>query len=144
MQITREADYSVRCVMHLSLNQGRPIAVGEIVEAQGVPKSFAAKILQKLVKAGIVKSLKGARGGFLLAREPEEISLLDVYEAASGPLSLNVCVNNPKSCERSGKCQIHPVWIELSEEVKKKLSTWNFKKLSQRQKKYERRKEMKS
>lgn len=129
MQATRKADYAIRCVLYLSSNTGRAVSVGEIENSQDVPRQFAAKILQKLAKAGIVKSTRGANGGFMLAKAPEDISLLDVYEASSGPLALNICAANKKNCDRSGQCPVHPVWVELTEDLSAKMRSWDFARL---------------
>lgn len=129
MQITKETDYAIRCVLYLSSNTGRPVPVTEIMRAQDVPWSFASKILQKLSKAGLVRSSRGASGGYLLTRDPEDITLLDVYEASSGPLALNVCVINERTCTRSGTCPVHPVWLELTEDLSRKMKYWDFKRL---------------
>jgi Rrf2 family protein len=135
MQVTKEADYAVRCVLHLASMHGSPVPVGEIERAQDVPRQFAAKILQKLARAGLVKSVRGVNGGFMLTRAPKDISLLDVYEASSGPLCLNICVANKKSCDRSGSCPVHPVWVELSAELRASMGEWDFERLLGRGKK---------
>ena len=129
MQVTRLSDYAVRAVLHLSMNEGRVVGVPEIVKDQDIPKPFAAKILQLLAKAGIVRSVQGARGGYTLARKPSEITLLDVYEAASGPLCLNICVEHTKGCERSGHCPAHPVWSKLTSQLRQSMRQWTFKRI---------------
>jgi Rrf2 family protein len=129
MQITKETDYAIRCVLYLSSNPGRAVSASEIMKAQDVPLSFASKILQKLSKAALVRSSRGANGGYILNRDPGDITLLDVYEASSGPLALNVCVVNKKTCSRSGTCPVHPVWLRLTEDLSGKMKAWNFKRL---------------
>jgi Rrf2 family protein len=100
--------------------------VDEISREMSIPKSFLAKILQKLSKASIVKSYRGVKGGFDIARDPTEISLLDVIEAIQGPVSMNVCALDETLCGLSGTCTIHPVWIEVRGEVEKLLRGKNF------------------
>ncbi|WP_333652544.1 RrF2 family transcriptional regulator [Dissulfurispira sp.] len=70
MEITRETDYAIRCVLHLSEAPNNVIMVDEIVKAKSIPKGFLSKILQKLAKANIVKSYRGVRGGFQIAKAP--------------------------------------------------------------------------
>ncbi len=134
MQITREADYAVRCVLFLTRDPARMFMVGEIAREQDVPRMFLAKILQKLVKGGIVTSVRGVKGGFQLARKPADISILDVIEAVSGPVGLNVCVVDKQSCDRSGRCAVHPVWVDLQKDFSKKLSAIKFDKLVKKEK----------
>ena len=130
MQVTRLSDYTIRAVLHLSLNEGRVVGVPEIVKEQDIPKPFASKILQKLARAGIVRSVQGAHGGYILARKPSEITILDAYEAASGPLCLNICVeDSKKGCERSEQCPAHPVWGKLTSQLRQSMRQWTFKRV---------------
>jgi Rrf2 family protein len=132
MQITRETDYAIRCVDYLSDKWGTVTMVDEISKGKCVPKSFLAKILQKLTKASIVKSYRGVKGGFELARPPKNITLLDVIEAIQGPVAMNVCALDEAMCDFSSSCAIHPVWIEIRREVEKILKKNNFAKLRTR------------
>ncbi len=129
MQVTRLSDYAIRAVLHLSQNEGRVVGVPDIVKEQGIPKPFASKILQRLAKAGIVRSVQGVRGGYVLARKASEITLLDVYEAASGPLCLNVCVDRSRGCDRSNECPAHPVWSKLTSQLRQSMRQWTIKKV---------------
>jgi Rrf2 family protein len=132
MRNTRETDYAIRCVFHLAGDPDRLHMVGEIAADQEVPKSFLAKILQKLAKAKIVSSVRGIKGGFALARKPSEITLLHVIEAIQGPLFINSCVLDSKSCSRKGLCAIHPIWVEIQEFLAGKLGEYNFKNIIQK------------
>jgi Rrf2 family protein len=132
MQITRETDYAIRCVDYLSDKWGSVTMVDEIAKGKCVPKSFLAKILQKLTKASIVKSYRGVKGGFELARPPKEITLLEVIEAIQGPVAMNVCAVNEAMCGFSSSCAVHPVWMEIRREVEKILEKKNFAKLRPR------------
>ncbi len=130
MQITREADYAIRCVLHLSRCKEGSATVGDIAEAQSIPRTFAAKILQKLSKAKIVKSVRGIKGGFRLARDPARISILDVIEAIQGPLNVNICVLDRQSCERQPTCMVHPIWVEIQILLKERLAYYTFDKFN--------------
>jgi len=127
MKNTRETDYAIRCVYCMSKEPNRLHMIKEIAEDQNVPKSFLAKILQKLVKAKIVSSVRGVKGGFILAQKPSQITLLDVIEAIQGPLLVILCVLDGKSCVRKGTCSLHPIWVELQELMSRKLRQYNFK-----------------
>jgi len=104
--------------------------VKEITEPMKIPQSFLAKILQRLVKAGIVQSVRGAGGGFRLARDPAEVTLYDVIRATSGPLFINACAVDKRACQLSSVCAVHPIWIEVRDEIEAKLDKYNFKDLS--------------
>jgi Rrf2 family protein len=129
VQITRETDYAIRCVYYLSDKGGAVTMVDEISREMSIPKSFLAKILQKLSKAAIVKSYRGVKGGFEIARDPAEITLLDVIEAVQGPVAMNICALDEALCGSSATCTIHPVWIEVRREVEKLLREKNFSSL---------------
>lgn len=129
MQITRETDYAIRCILHMSEEPERVSVVDEISKSKNIPKSFLAKILQRLVKAGIVFSLRGVKGGFHLAKEPKDISLLTVIEAIEGPISINKCVLDKRICNLTGSCTVHPVWLEIRREIEEKLSKKTFDEL---------------
>ncbi len=129
MQITRQADYAIRCVLYLSEFEDEIIMVNAIARAKKIPRSFLAKILQKLAKAKIVKSFRGINGGYQLAKSPKEINLLDVIEAIDGPVAMNRCAIDKRMCSLSNECSVHPVWLEIRKEVEKRLKKENFARL---------------
>lgn len=130
MEITRETDYAIRCVLYLAKNAVRVVMMDEVSREMYIPRSFLAKILQKLSRAGIVKSFRGVKGGFMLQKKPVETNLLDVIVAVQGPIFMNRCVVDKKICSRSGFCSIHPIWRNITDSVIKKISGYNFKKLA--------------
>ena len=126
MQVTRETDYAIRCVYYLAGKKSGVTMVDEISKEMNIPKSFLAKILQKLGKGSVVKSYRGVKGGFMLSRAPEEISLLEVIEAVQGPVAMNICALDKALCERSTACAIHPVWVEIRKQLEQTLRRKNF------------------
>ncbi|HMK55698.1 MAG TPA: Rrf2 family transcriptional regulator [Dissulfurispiraceae bacterium] len=126
MEITRETDYAIRCLLYLSKKKGLPTVVDEIAQEMSIPKSFLSKIVQKLSRAGLLESFRGIKGGFKLAREPEAISLLDVISAMQGPVASNKCAVDRRSCGFSCTCVVHPIWIELRKMTEDYLSKINF------------------
>src|SRR5512134_482543 len=111
MQVTREGDYGIRSVLYLARQPFKKVSfVNEIAEEYKIPRSFLAKILQKLVKAKIVRSYRGVKGGFSLSRQAKDISVLDVLEAIEGRVALNICLVDRKKCDFSKTCPIHSVW----------------------------------
>ena len=126
MQITRETDYAIRCVLYLTSKTDRIVMVDEIARKMATPKSFLAKILQKLVKANIARSFRGVKGGFQLGREPKDITLLDVIVAVEGMIALNACALDKSLCGFSSTCAVHPIWISLRGEFNELLARHNF------------------
>jgi Rrf2 family transcriptional regulator, iron-sulfur cluster assembly transcription factor len=127
MQITREGDYGIRSVLYLARQPFKKISfVNEISEEYKIPRSFLAKILQKLVKAKIVRSYRGVKGGFSLAKQAKDISVLNVLEAIEGKLALNLCLPDKKMCNFSRHCPVCAVWATAQSKVVDVLGKANF------------------
>ena len=127
MQITRQADYALRAVLHLArLGPDQRAATNKIAKEQSIPPSFLAKIISQLSIAGIITTSRGARGGVSLARTPDEVTILEVVEAIDGPISLNACTLNPATCTFSDECVLRPVWCEVQADLVKRLSETTF------------------
>ncbi len=135
MFITREADYAVRCVLFLSEEAGRVVNTSEIADSMTIPKSFLAKILQRLIRGRIVRSSQGITGGFELAKEPAKVSILEVIEAIQGPAAVNICAVDERNCDLSNACPVHPVWVELREDIENRLKKESFAGLMARKQK---------
>jgi len=127
MQITRQADYAVRAVVYLSqLGENKRAATSQIAREQQIPPSFLAKIVSQLSIAGLLQTSRGARGGVSLARDPKDITLLEVVEAIDGPILLNECVIDPSVCVFGDTCKIRPVWVDAQNELIQRLSGTTF------------------
>ena len=130
MQITRQADYAVRAVLHLArMGNTERAATSTVAKEQNIPPSFLAKIISQLSIAGLLHTSRGARGGVTLAREPKDITLLEVVEAIDGPIQLNECVGNDGICTFEEDCPIKPVWCNAQEELVQRLKSTNFAQL---------------
>ncbi|MGE5750872.1 MAG: RrF2 family transcriptional regulator [Nitrospirota bacterium] len=132
MLVTRETDYAVRTVLYLAKNRNRMASVTEVAHAMHIPKSFLAKLLQRLVRSHILTSSRGVNGGFQLVQKPSEITLLSIIEAVQGPAGINVCAIDSKLCKLSSTCAVHPVWVEIRKEVEKRLKRETIGKLIDR------------
>lgn len=131
-RLSRGAEYAVRGVLYLSLNydEGKVSVIEEISEAQDVPVAYLAKIFQKLSKRGFVKSFKGQKGGFTLAKPPKDIGLLDIIEAMEGPIFLNRCLIHAGYCPRDQVCPVHDVWIGAQQKLVDYLKSCDFEQLA--------------
>ncbi|MBF0553782.1 MAG: Rrf2 family transcriptional regulator [Nitrospirae bacterium] len=134
MIINRDTDYAVRCVLLMSGNHGKTFVIGEIAKQKAIPESFLAKILQKLTRAGIVESIRGAKGGFVMAKDPRDITLLDVVEAINGKIVINKCTTAEDRCVLMHDCPTFPLWFEIKQMVEQRLRQYEFATLA---KKYE-------
>ncbi|MEJ5240220.1 MAG: Rrf2 family transcriptional regulator [Anaerolineales bacterium] len=134
MQITRQADYAIRAMLYLArAGKGQRVATSDVAEAQHIPPSFLAKIVSQLSIAGLLHTSRGARGGITLARDPSQITLLEVVEAIDGPIRLNECVTGEGICVFEGTCPIKPVWCDAQVELVRRLKSVNFAMLAQGQ-----------
>ena len=132
MELTRKGDYAIRGIIYLASQPLDKISLlSDIAAAVDVPQTFLAKIFQQFSKSGIVKSYRGTGGGFLLARPPEQISLLSVVEAVEGPIIPNRCVLAPGECERDAFCTVHPVWKQVQQQVRQLLAGISLKDLAE-------------
>lgn len=115
LQITLEADYAVRCLVYLKDHKDRLSSVGDISKTTLVPEAFLSKILQKMIKARMVKSKKGKKGGFRLSKDPETISVYDILAASGGSENILklVCAKGGGPCPFIKICKIHSVWMDL-------------------------------
>jgi Rrf2 family protein len=130
MQITRQADYAVRAVLHLAkMKKGERATTSSIAKEQRIPPSFLAKIISQLSVAGLLHTSRGARGGVTLARDPKDITLLKVVEAIDGPIQLSECVTEDEVCPFNDQCPIRTVWREAQDELVARLKKTDFAQL---------------
>ena len=127
MQITRQADYAVRAVYYLTtLGAESRASTSQIAEEQRIPPSFLAKIISQLSVAGLLHTSRGARGGVSLAKNPDDIALLDVVEAIDGPILLNECVTDAGACTFSSDCPMQSIWCDAQKDLVGRLKSTNF------------------
>lgn len=113
MQISRKVDYALRAIIYLCAQKdGQPVSVKQIASNRRIPRKFLEKIIQDLIRSGLVKSHRGAHGGYTLARTPADVSFRDVIEAVEGPISINLCVTEQQDCSVLASCNMQRVWQE--------------------------------
>ena len=131
LQLTRGGEYAIRAMSYLArFPDGHVASLHDIGQAQDIPESFLAKILQSLVHGGLAVSQRGAHGGFALARAATDITMRDVIEAVDGPVALNQCVLWPEDCRRSGDCELHKAWMRAQAQLMDVLDTVTLRSLS--------------
>ncbi len=111
LRISRKIDYGLRAMIYLaSIAPGTVVPFREIARQMMVPEDFLAKILKTLVDQGLVRSMRGPHGGYSLARQAGDISVLDVIEAVEGPVAINVCLDGDDPCGKAPACTMVSVW----------------------------------
>jgi len=116
MRITLESDYALRIITHVAMRDG-VVDAGTVSTEPSVTPRFALKILNKLVKGGIIASYKGSRGGYKLAVPAKEITLKRVIELIDGPIAIARCVEGGESCSLNcdkAACIYHHIFDEVS------------------------------
>lgn len=118
MQLTRGADYGTRGIIRLAKLSNSAVAlVSDIAAAEGLPESYLAKIFQDMAKEGLIRSHRGAKGGFSLARPPEQITLRQIIEAVEGPIALSRCLAPWEGCDKIDTCPVYPVLAEAQQKL---------------------------
>ena len=121
MRITTLAEYGVICALHLAKRAGEgPVTGRDIAAREKLPVDYVEQILLRLRRAGIVKSTRGARGGYALARQPEAVSVRDVIAASELETFDLHCLTHPveeERCSASHACSIRPVWVMLQQKI---------------------------
>ncbi|MFQ5876316.1 MAG: RrF2 family transcriptional regulator [Acidobacteriota bacterium] len=116
MHVNQAAQYALRAMMHLaSVPAGTPVRARDLSRITGVPGAYLSKILHRLVARGLLRASKGHGGGFILARRPARVRLLDVFEAAGGSLERDLCVFGSGRCDAASPCPLHQSWTELND-----------------------------
>ena len=118
MQVPRRIDYGLRAVIYLSgQDPEKCCSISEIATQQGVPRKFLEKIIQDLVRGGLIKSKRGSCGGYSLARSADAISFYDVIEVLEGPIAVNTCLDPHMGCDQLPRCTMVGVWNEVQRKV---------------------------
>ncbi|BBB90173.1 MAG TPA: Rrf2 family transcriptional regulator [Methylomusa anaerophila] len=129
MRISQEADYAIRVVLYLSqLEYGEIVGAKTIADNEAISLRFLLKLLPKLIKSGIIQSFRGIKGGYALAKPPEQINLKAVIEAIDGPICMNRCLYDPEYCNKhyTAHCKAHQVLSKVNEVLVAELERINF------------------
>jgi len=134
MKLTTKCRYGVRAVLEIAKNfDVRPTTRKEISKNQKIPESFLENILIELKRAGLVMSIRGARGGFLLNRTPNAISMLDIVLVLQSSIVPVDCILNPSKCPNVNRCMTRPIWKKMHETQEKILQSYTVKSLIENQ-----------
>lgn len=110
MRLTRGSDYGLRGMLYMARQPlGQICLVSQVASAEDLPETYLAKIFQDLARNRLLISHRGAKGGFSLIDDPQDISLLDIIEAVEGHIAIAPCLDMREGCDRVGVCEIHDV-----------------------------------
>jgi Rrf2 family protein len=123
LKLTKKADYGLIAMRHLAEHADRgSCSAKDLADSYGIPQEALAKILQKLVRAKLLVSQHGIRGGYTLARDAHQISAFDVIRAVEGPLFMTSCVTVNGECEQVSRCTVKEPLRRVSQSIEEVLS----------------------
>lgn len=124
LKLSTKGQYGVRAMFEIAKGYpDRPVTIKEISESQEVSVAYLEQILNKLRKAGLIKSVKGPGGGYLLSKSPDKISMSSILSELEGPVAITSCLDPEEGCLRIDTCVTHLVWKALGEQIEAFLKT---------------------
>jgi Rrf2 family protein len=120
MKISTKIRYGARAMVELAFRYGEgPIELKEIAKKENISLKYLEQVINPLRADGLVKAVRGAKGGYSLAKPPSEICLYDVIETLEGPLNLLECLRDAKACQKASSCVTREIWKEVSDAMSK-------------------------
>lgn len=136
MKLSTKGQYGTRALLDLALHEtDEPVPLKDIAQRQQIPLQYLEHLITPLITAGIIRSIRGARGGIMLAKTPGEIRLREVIQALEGSIAPTECLNNPGICDRSSSCVTRDVWEEMKNAMEGVLSATTLRDLADRHRK---------
>lgn len=129
MRITTKGRYGLRAVVNLAMStHTRPVSINTIASGENVSSEFLEQIFYKLKKAGVIRSVRGPGGGFVLARRPEQITVKDILDAVGEMGGLTPCTLRRRAlCDRPDPCVAHDIWNGLQDRINQYLGGISLK-----------------
>lgn len=123
MRISTRTRYGTRLMLNLGLHYGKgPVLLKDIAKEEDISEKYLSQIIIPLKSAGLVRSIRGAHGGYMLAKEPSQITLKEIVGILEGDLSFVECVKNPSVCNRTTLCTTRKIWNHLEEKIQEVLN----------------------
>ena len=133
-KLSKKADYGLIAVKHLAMHRSQhACSANEIAEEYGISATLMAKVLQKLAHRALVTAKHGSSGGYQLAKEPDQISALDVITAIDGPVLITSCVTSHGNCDATEKCSVREPLRRVNESILNVLGTVTISQMSEEQ-----------
>lgn len=127
MRLNLENDYAFRIILAFCNSpRGEKFRSADLSKNLHIPERFTYRILRKLLLSGIIESIRGPRGGYILTKEPDEITLYDAYTAISGELKINACIGEEICDTMSEACAMHSELMRIQTLIKKEFESVTF------------------
>ncbi len=135
MKISTKGRYGTRALLELAMhNTNEPMLLRNIAEKQDISLAYLEHVISPLIAAGILRSMKGPKGGISLNKKPSDIKLSDVIRLLEGSTAPTDCVDNPGICERADACVTRDIWCELKDAMDNVLDSTTIQDMVDRQK----------
>ena len=123
LRLSKKSDYALMAMKHLAMRPDASSSAREISEAYDIPLELLAKVLQRLVRARLLASVQGTRGGYRLGRSAALITVADVIQSVDGPVTVTACSDTDHNCDQYTKCSIRdPLW-KIKNRILESLNT---------------------
>ena len=124
MKLSTRTRYAVRAMIELAQNDSnRPLQLKIIAERQDISIKYLEQLMAVLRTAGFVRSVRGSKGGYVLAKAPDQIKLNEVVHQLEGPVTTVECVEDQDSCKRSADCAARYLWVQVEQAIEKVLKS---------------------
>jgi Rrf2 family protein len=124
MKLSTRTRYAVRALIELALNEpNKPLQLKIIAERQDISIKYLEQLIAVLRSAGFVKSIRGSKGGYLLAKEPDKIVLNSVFHCLEGNVNTAECVEDKDYCQRSSDCAARELWTKVQQAIEEVLQS---------------------
>ncbi len=124
MRLSTRVRYACRAMVDLAIYHDEgPVTLEKLAEDTAIPPKYLAKIIQELRRSGLICSVRGAHGGYLMAGPADRVRLLDIWEALEGPVCPVECLEHPEGCDRVTECVTRDVWSDLRDAVTQVLAS---------------------
>lgn len=118
MKLSTRTRYGIRAVLELAENYGNgPLRLKIIAQRQEISVKYLEQLMTVLRSAGLVRSIRGSKGGYLLAKAPGKIKISDVFRCLEGPVVMSECVENESYCTRTNNCVARQIWVEVQKAI---------------------------
>jgi Rrf2 family protein len=135
MRLSTRTRYGVRAVLEIAVSQGGgPVQIKTIARRQDISVKYLEQLVAMLKSAGFVRSIRGAKGGYMLAKPANQIKLSDVFNALEGPVTPVECLEDENYCARVADCATRQVWAEVQKAIEKVLQSMTLQDLVDRTK----------
>ncbi len=134
MRLSTKSRYGTRAMLDIAINYGKgPVSVKSLAKRQDISVKYMEQLIPSLKLAGLIRSVRGARGGYTLSKHADQIRLRDIIDALEGSIFPVDCVDNPEMCDRAKKCVTYEIWKDIQNTINDMLDSLTLADIVKRQ-----------